>query len=78
MEVHFDHAGAVLVIAVAGRLDTASVPEFDHLIAPDMVGLGGRLRLCAIAPRVMEFIEIRGFPALLDIDTDRASALEAA
>jgi anti-anti-sigma factor len=36
---------------------------------------GGRLGLVAIPSQIMEIIEISGFPSLLDIYSDRASAL---
>jgi anti-anti-sigma factor len=38
---------------------------------------GGRLALIAIAPQIMEIIEISGFPSLMDIYPDRESALAA-
>jgi stage II sporulation protein AA (anti-sigma F factor antagonist) len=36
---------------------------------------GGRLALVDIAPQIREIIEISGFPSLMDIYPDRASAL---
>jgi anti-anti-sigma factor len=34
MEVTFDHLGELLLIAISGRLDTNTAPEFDAKVAP--------------------------------------------
>jgi anti-sigma B factor antagonist len=34
MQVNFDHPGKLLLIAISGRLDTNTAPEFDAQVTP--------------------------------------------
>jgi anti-anti-sigma factor len=109
MEVTLEHASDLLLVAVSGRLDTATASSFDEQLAVPLsqpqrrimvdlaavtyissAGLrsilrlikhtaahGGRVGLLATPPYIMEVIEISGFPGLVDIYPDRASALAA-
>ena len=109
MEATIEHASDPLLVAVSGRLDSATASTFDAQLAPvlaqphprilvDLAGVtyissaglrsilrlikhaaahSGRVGLVATPTFIMEVIEISGFPALVDIYADRASALAA-
>jgi len=55
-------------------ISSAGLRSILHLIK-HTAAHGGRLRLFAAAPHIVEVIEISGFPSLVDLYPDRESAL---
>jgi anti-anti-sigma factor len=64
MEACFEQLGQVLLIAVSGRLDTLTAPQFDARAAPLLAGPQGRILLDVSG---LEYISSAGLRSILQV-----------
>lgn len=66
----------LLDLADVTYISSAGLRSILHLVKHTSAH-GGRLGVFAVAPHIMELIEISGFPSLLDLYPDRKGALDS-